>query len=313
MTTKPLLYYYDEVPTEPYFKALRALIPNADIRNYPDWGDRAQASYAMVWHPPHGLLKAHPNIEVIFSLGAGVDHLLSDPDLPRDVPIVRMADTGLKEGMAEHVTMHALMHQRRMTDILKNQRIAHWVRLYPKLSGDVTIGIMGYGVLGTHVAKHLKAFGFPITTWSGSPKPEEHGVSHFHGQDQLAAFLGGADIIVLLLPATPATHHILNAKTLAYCRHGASIINAGRGAAVDIDALMASIKAGHIKSASLDVFEEEPLPADHPAWAMEEIFVTPHVAAVTQVSPAVAYMVDMIAAYERGEALSNLVDLKKGY
>jgi len=313
MTTKPILFFLDREPAAPWLKAFAELAPNIEVRTQDSWGDVREASYAFVWHPTPGLLKTYENIDVIYSLGAGVDHLITDPDLPTDTPIVRMADRGLKEGMAEYVVMSVISHHRQMPRMRVEQQKQNWAPFFPKPSSEITVGIMGYGTLGHHTAQQLKTFHYPINTWSTSPKEAEDGVTHFYGKDTLSAFLGRSDIVVNLLPSTTDTYHILNSDSLAACKQGAAIINVGRGSALDLTALIAAIKAGHIKAATLDVFEQEPLPSDHPAWGMDEIVITPHISAVTQIRSAVEYVLESIRDYEAGKPLINQLDRNKGY
>ena len=309
----PILLYLKDHPNEPWVKSFQKINPDVEVRCYPNWGDVETSGYAFVWHPEPNILAQYPNLEIIFSMGAGVDHLLKDPTLPKHIPIVRMADKGLKESMAEYVIMNVLMHQRNMTQVFANQRAAIWDRTFPPTAAKTTVGIMGYGTLGAYVGDKLKSFGFPLVTWSSSDKPAENGVTHYKGQDQLPTFLAACDIVVCLLPATKDTIHILNTETLKFCKKNAAIINAGRGNTLDLMALIDSMKFGHIRAASLDVFETEPLPKNHPVWAMENIVITPHVAAVTQYKSAAQYVLNTIENYETGKSLENLLDIKKGY
>ncbi len=211
----PILIYMENHDQEIWVNAFKTACPEADIRIYPDWGDdKDEPCYAFLWKPEHGIVAAHPNIKIIFYGGAGVDHLLADPTLPADIPIVRLSDDGLKDGMADWVAMSVMLHNRQMPQVLINQRRAHWDQLVPILPQCQTVGFMGYGALGQACADRIKHFGFNIATWSGSPKPVEEGVKHFQGHAAFKDFLANTDILVSLLPATADTNDLLNAELL---------------------------------------------------------------------------------------------------
>jgi len=309
-----ILFYLPDYSPDPWVSALKALDPDLDIRTNDDWGDPEDGpAYAFVWMPPHGQLARYPNIRAVFSLGAGVDHLTSDPDLPKDLPIVRMGDDGLREGMREYVLMGVLAYQRGLFQFTKDQAAAHWGRIFAPAASDTPVGIMGYGALGRAVADALIPMGYPVKTWSRTPKPAAPDVTHFTGTDDLSAFLAASRVVVGLLPDTDATRHLLNSDTLAHMPKGGFVINAGRGGLVDLDALITSLDQGHLSGAMLDVFSTEPLPSDHPAWAHPDILVTPHVAAITRPHSAARYVLDGIAAFEAGQQPALMLDRMRGY
>ena len=266
-------------------------LPGIDFRSPDNWGDMTdEPAIAFVWGSPHGLLAKYKNIQTIFSAGAGIDHLTADPDLPSNVPIVRMSDTSLREGMAEYAVMATLWFHRMMPKAIQQQKKKSWKTLYARAACDYTVGIMGYGNLGRFSAEAIKPFGYKIHTWSNTPKQSEEGVKHFYGQDELHAFLSSADVVIAILPHTAETTHLINAETLSYMKKGAAIVNAGRGNLIDLDALISSVNSGHLSGAMLDVFDIEPLPEEHPIRGVDNIIITPHIAAVTRPETSVKFV-----------------------
>ena len=297
----------------------RALDPHLDVRVAPDLGDIDQIEHALVWQPPKGLLKTLPNLRLIVSVGAGVDALLEDPDLP-GVPMVRFVDADLTGRMREYVALHVLYHHRRMSEFRELQARKVWKYLAEPAAHEVRVGLMGLGVLGSAAARALQHFGYRLRGWTRSRKSLE-GIACYAGDAELDAFLAETDILVALLPLTGATRGILNRRLFAkLSRHGRDarlpgpvLINAGRGGLqVDADVL-ASLEAGELYAASLDVFEAEPLPHSSPLWSHPQVLVTPHNAAESAPAPIVRYALKQMAAERRGEPLPNVVDRARGY
>ncbi len=297
----------------------RKALPDLDIVTADEAFDREAVRYACVWKAPHGTLAGLPNLEVIFSLGAGVDHILSDPGVP-DVPIVRGVSSNMTMRMTEWIVLQVLMHHRQQHIYDALQRERRWDGGLPQpAAADVRVGVMGLGVLGGDAAEKLSLLGFDVAGWSRSPK-EVPGVKSFSGADGLTPFLDRTDILVSLLPDTPATRGILNRDLFRrLARDGALpdrfpvLINAGRGALqVEAD-IVASLDAGELAAATLDVFETEPLPADSPLWRHPKVTVTPHVAADSEPEAYARYVAGQIAAVEAGQPLRNVVDRSKGY
>src|SRR5262245_6335057 len=295
----------------------RALARGRDIRAWPDRvGNRAEVAYACAWKAPHGVLAEFPSLQVIFSLGAGVDHLMGDPRLP-DVPVVRIVDPDLTRRMTEYVVLHVLLRHRRMKLYERQQRELVWHDHHQPPAGDVTVGIMGLGVLGQDAAAMLCRLGFSVAGWSRTHKPVA-GIETFHGAAGLEAFLARTEILVCLLPLTPATTGILDLTLLRGLKRdgalgGAYLINAGRGGLqVDAD-ILAALDEGAIVGASLDVFPTEPLPRESPLWAHPDITITPHNAAESDPHALTRYVLEQIARFERGEPLDNVIDRARGY
>lgn len=278
--------------------------------------DPAEVGYVMVWKPPHGLLATCPNLKVIFSLGAGVDHLIFDATLPV-VPVVRIVDPSLTARMTEWVVLHALLHLRQQKAYDAQQRDHVWYDRPQPAAGDVRVGVMGLGVLGQDAAEVLVRLGFQVAGWSRTPKTVP-GIATYHGADGLSAFLARTDMLVVLLPHTTDTDGILNASLFRQLPRdgalgGAVLINAGRGRLQRATDILAALDAGDLKAASLDVFETEPLDADSPFWSHPAVYVTPHSAASSDPRFLVGYVTGQIEAFERGEALQNVVDRQTGY
>ena len=292
-------------------RALSEQAPDMDLRVWPELGAEEEIDYALVWGPPRGLLASLPNLKVIFSVGAGIDHFASDPELP-DLPVVRMVESGLTEGMTEFVVMSVLQHHRSMLDYAQQQRDRYWREIPQVAPQRRRVGVLGLGVLGGDAIEKLKPFGFDLLGWSRSPK-DIAGVRCFHGWEQLTGFLGFCDILVCLLPLTEETRGILNAKCFAALPRGAALINAARGGHQIEDDILAALDSGQLSGATLDVFNQEPLPPGHPLWAHPRVILTPHAAAATMPETAVAYVIENIKRFEAGEALENVIDWSRGY
>lgn len=285
--------------------------PDLKVEVWPYEGDPAAIDYALVWSPPPGELKRYPNLKVIFSVGAGIDHLKNDPELP-DLPVVRMVEPGLTAGMTEYVVWAVLHHHRFMLDYAEQQRERRWDELNQIAANRRRVGILGLGHLGQDAAEKLAVFGFQLSGWSRTPK-QVPGVACHHGDDGLRAFLAETEILVALLPWTAETDGILNAETLGLLPKGAAVINVGRGGLQVEEDLLAALDSGQLSGATLDVFREEPLPADSPFYSHPRVVVTPHIASMTIPETAVAAVLKQIRRCEAGEALQHTVDFERGY
>jgi len=304
---------------EQFAAEILALDPELDIRIAPDLGNVADIDTALVWQPPPGLLRKLPNLKLIVSVGAGVDALVGDPTLPY-VPLVRFVDPDLTGRMVEYVVLNVLYHHRRMAEYRELQMRSVWQYLPEPAAQDVRVGVMGLGVLGAAAAQALKPFGYQVRGWSRTPKSLD-GIACYHGTTQLEAFLADTDILTVLLPLTPDTRGMLNRSLFrGISRKGRSgllpgpvLINAGRGG-LQIDAdIVAALDAGELYAASLDVFEAEPLPADHPLWSHPRVIVTPHNAAESAPAAIARYALRQMHAQRQGQRLEHLVHRARGY
>ncbi|PCI41404.1 MAG: glyoxylate/hydroxypyruvate reductase A [Rhodospirillaceae bacterium] len=308
------ILYISDMTFDPWVKPLHRYCPDADLFV---WGkdeiDAADVDYVLVWKPPAGVLQNFPNAKAIFNLGAGVDALLHDPDLPKDIPIVRLVDPRLSSSMAEFIVYWVLHFHRGMHTYAQQQRAGEWTPHGQGHTEKRRVGILGLGELGQDAAHALLMLGFEnIAGWSRSRK-ELPGIESFAGPAELDDFLARTEILVCLLPGTKETNGLLNAKTLAKLPKGAFVINSGRGSLIVEDDLIEALNTGQIAAAALDVFQTEPLPDDHAFWSMDNVFVTPHIASLTDSESATQIIAEGIEAIEDGDLPENVVDLKKGY
>lgn len=247
--------------------------------------------------------------KAVLSLWAGVERIVGNATLTQ--PLCRMVDPSLTESMVEWVVGHSLRHHLGMDAQIVNPD-HRWHPVVPPLARNRPVTVLGLGALGTACAKALAALNFPVTGWSRRPKTVD-GLRCLSGIDGLHEALRGAEIVVTLLPRTPETEGILNAATLALPARGAVVLNPGRGALIDDDALIAALDSGQIGHATLDVFRVEPLPPTHPFWAHPQVTVTPHIAADTRPVSASGVIAENIRRAEAGEPLLHLVDRQSGY
>jgi glyoxylate/hydroxypyruvate reductase A len=291
-----------------------ALAPDIEVRWWDDPAvDPASVSYVLVWDPEPGRLAKLPNLQVIFGSGAGVDFITRDPDLPRHVPLARMATPGAGQRMAEFVTWAVLSLMKGARRIGAAQAERRWDFFEPeRLATDTTVGIMGLGHMGTAAAKMLVPMGFRVMSWSRTPK-DVPGVHSFVGAAAQHDFLAATDILVCLLPSTPDTRGILAKPLFDQLQDGTGLVNVGRGSQQKIEDIIAACDAGKLSGAVLDVFEQEPLPSEHPAWAHPKILVTPHIASLPPRSERAAHVAACIARHRRGEPIPNLYDHARGY
>jgi glyoxylate/hydroxypyruvate reductase A len=302
-----------------FLEGARAAGQGLDIRIWPEMGRAEDIRYALAWHPPRGVLKTLPNLQMIVSVGAGVDHLLGDPDLP-DVPLVRYVDPDLTGRMAEYIGLQVLFHQRRMSEFLELQAERKWRYLPEPAAHEVRVGIMGLGVMGQAAIRVLQPFGYQLRGWCRTRK-DIPGVTCFAGPGEREAFLAETDILACLLPMTPDTKGILNADLLGKLsrrgRHermpGPVLINAGRGGLQVEKDIVAALDNGTLYAASLDVFEVEPLPQASPLWRRSRVVITPHNAAESTARAITRYLIKQVRAHQSGGKIENLVDRARGY
>jgi glyoxylate/hydroxypyruvate reductase len=292
--------------------ALKAEMPELDVRISPDLGNPADIETALVWKAPPGELASLPNLKLITNLGAGVDPILADGTIPKHVPVARLGDEVMAQMMAQFVTMCVLRHYRDLARYGRQQRESRWDYELPRASYEVRVGIMGIGLLGGAAARMLTSIGFPVAGWGRSPR-EIDGVETFHGAAGLAPFLARTEILVCLLPLTPETRYIVNRDVLYQLPRGAKLVNCGRGGTVDEAALLDALNDGQIAEATLDVFEIEPLPASHPFWQMDNVLVLPHTASIAVPEIAARDVVENIRRLVTGQPLLNIVDRARGY
>jgi glyoxylate/hydroxypyruvate reductase A len=295
-----------------FLSHLREVGNELDVRVYPEVGDPTDIEFAIVWSYPRGVLSQFPNLRCIAAASAGVDHVLGDPTLPSGVPIVRITDPTMAMDITQYVVAAVLHRIKRLDFWEAKQRAQVWNRQPPFYLRHQTIGIMGLGFLGQHAALALQNLGLNVVGWSQSAKNLK-GIETFAGNDQLPSFLSGTNILVCMLPLTPATEDILNAAHFAYLPKGAYLINLGRGEHLVEADLLASLKTEHLSGACLDVFRKEPLPEAHPFWTHPLISVTPHVASVTNPATALPQILENYKRLKAELPLLNEVDIERGY
>ncbi|MFB9122828.1 glyoxylate/hydroxypyruvate reductase A [Paraburkholderia dipogonis] len=311
-----ILFYTPQSDAAAWLHDLARALQQADLREWQP-GDTAPADFAVVWRPPREMLAGRDDLRAIFNLGAGVDAILAleheqPGTLPRNAQLIRLEDTGMAPQMAEYATHAVLRYLRRFDEYQTLQNERRWEVLEPHPRDTFTVGVLGLGVLGANVAQTLAAFGVPVRGYSRSPRQID-GITTFAGEAQFDAFLDGAKVLVNLLPHTPDTADVLNARTFAKLAHGAYLINLARGGHLVEQDLLDAIASGQITAATLDVFREEPLPPDHPFWREPRITITPHVSALTLREESVAQIAQKITALVRGDTISGVVNIERGY
>ena len=307
-----LLFYSQFDDPDDWGKHLRDAMPGLDFRVWPQVGDAADIEAALVWKPPEGELRKLPNLRLIINLGAGVDSIVKDSSLPAGIPIVRIADAEMSRMMAQFVLAAVLRHYRDFVPFARAQTEHRWHYLHPREAATCAVGVMGLGNLGAMAAAELVRQGFKVAGWARTPKNLE-GVESFHGKDGLAPFLAKTEILVVMLPLTPETEGIVDARALSMLPRGAKFVNVGRGRLVDEDALIAAIRSGQIAEATLDVFRTEPLPAESPLWEFDQVLITPHLASVAIPRTAARQVAENLRRARAGEPLLNVVDPRRGY
>jgi glyoxylate/hydroxypyruvate reductase A len=307
-----LLYRSQSDAAALWLGELRKFIPDLEMRVFPEIGDVRDIDAALVWKPQPGLLASLPNLKLIVSLGAGVDHLLADATTPRHVPIARLVDPYMTEAMSEYVLTQVLRIHRQDFAYRAQQRERVWRERPQPNALERRVGVLGLGELGSDAARKLSVLGFEVAGWSRRER-RLPGMESFHGADGLIALARRSDILVCLLPLTRETAGILDARLFAAMPRGGAIVNAARGPHLVEADLLAALESGQLSAAVLDVFAEEPLPKDHPFWSHEKIIVTPHAAAATHAPTAAAGVAENLRRLGDGRPLINLIDAASGY
>ena len=317
MARNAILVAIDGPQAKGWIPLLKECGKDRDLRIWPDAiGDKADIAYALVWRPPPGLLATLPNLKAILNIGAGVDALLADPTLP-NLPMARAAHPDLTKRVVGYVVLHVLAHHNRTWRYVVQQRERLWREHKHPSSDQVAVGIMGIGVIGTEAAHVLARLGFQVAGWSRTPKTVA-GIETFHGPAALDEFLARTEILVCLLPLTAQTEGLLNLALFRKLKRdgaagGAFLVNAARGK-VQVDAdIIAALDEGSLAAATLDVFPQEPLPAQSPLWTHPKVTLTPHVAGDISPQAFVDQLFAQVDRFERGESLENMIDRDRGY
>ena len=298
---------------EVWSSALQEAMPEMDVKVYPDEGDVNDIEYAVVWKHPRGILNQYPNLKAILSLGAGVDHVISDPELPEGLPIVRLVDKKLTHEMFLH-SLHWVLHFHSDQYLYRiQQQSREWIQQSSVQSEDRTIGIMGLGNIGKSIGDSLVNLDFNVVGWGARPKNSLGEINYYYGQEQLADFLRQCDILINVLPLTKNTKNILTKNELKLLPEGSFIINIGRGGIINESDLLSALDSGHIIAAALDVFAQEPLPENNSLWTHPSVYVTPHIAGQSNPGSAAKTIAENIRLIEMGEAPYPIYSMNSGY
>jgi glyoxylate/hydroxypyruvate reductase len=300
------------LPFQPWAAALRRHVPELELAPSRAIADPAGIEIALAWQPEPGALARFPKLRLVHALGAGVEELLRDPGLAPGVPVVRLVDPAMTRAMGEYVQLQVLRLHRQDPAYRAQQARREWRELPEPETGARRVGIMGLGVLGSEAALRLKVLGFDVAGWSRTERRLKALPCSF-GKDALLHFAARSDILVCLLPLTPETENILDARLFAALPRGAAVVNCGRGAHLVEDDLLAALQSGQVSTAILDVFRTEPLPPSHPFWDHPGVILTPHVAAATSPDTAAPIVAAALSRFTQGRKPANLVDRVRGY
>ena len=298
---------------EVWSNGLQKAMPEMDIKVYPDDGDVNEVEFAVVWKHPRGILKKYPNLKAILSLGAGVDHIISDPDLPEGLPIIRLVDKKLTHEMCLHA-LHWVLHFHSDQYLYRSQQLKRqWIQQSSIQTEDRTIGIMGLGNIGRSIGELLVTQSFNVIGWGANQKSSLTDIKYYYGQDQLSDFLGRTNILINVLPLTSDTTNIITKKELSLLPKNSFIINIGRGGIINEDDLLTLLSEGHIKAAALDVFTQEPLPENNSLWDHPSVYITPHIAGQSNPNSAGQTISENIYRIQKGELPYPIYSRTNGY
>jgi len=292
-----------------WIQAIRELDPDLKIQVYPEINEPEEVEFALVWQHPVGILSTFRNLKLISSMGAGVDHILTDESISADLPIVRIVDEKLTFSMTNYVIMGVLNFHRRLSHFQENQEKKLWDMSDPEI--DVKIGVMGVGALGGDVLEKLSFMGFPVVGFGFSEK--ENFEYPYFSKARLGEFLSEVNVLVCLLPLTPETESILNIELFKQCKPGTYLVNVARGKHLVEEDLTLALDSGYLSGAFLDVYQKEPLPEEHPFWEDKRISLTPHIASVTNPKAAAPQILENINRKKTDRALINYVNRPRGY
>lgn len=306
-----LLFKVDDARGGTWKSLFEQHAPDINVRFWPDIGDPLDVRYFAAWQPPRQLHGRFPNLEVIFATSAGVDQF-DLGELPEHIKVVRMLDPGIAQGIVEYACFAVLSLHRQIPLYLRQQQAGRWQEHLLTPAAQRRIGVMGLGNLGVAVLQSLRAFNFQLHGWARSQKSID-GVQCHAGDDQLEPFLNQCDILICLLPLTDDTRGVLNARTLAALPKGASLINLGRGGHLKEDDLLQALDGGQLSHAILDVLNEEPPSPGHRFWQHPQVWLTPHVGAMTAPQSAFEGLLANIRRHQAGEPLQGLIKRNHGY
>jgi glyoxylate/hydroxypyruvate reductase A len=310
---KPVIVFYSQYDEPAAWRPLfERHCPGWAFQVWPDVAEPDAVEVALVWKPPPGMLTAFPRLRLIINLGAGVDAILGDPNRPASVPVVRLNDPGMAIMMMQYVLYCALHYHRNFPEFAQAQKQRRWHYIHPRPTRHTHIGLLGLGMLGSFVAMELSRQGFTVSGWARTPKQID-GIVTTHGAHPAHEWLGTLDILVILLPLTPQTRGLVDRTVLQALPRGVKLVSVGRGAVVNEADLIEALRDGHVGAATVDTCEQEPLPPEHPFWAMENVILTPHLASVAVPESCMAQIVRDIGAVHAGKRPARVVDPAAGY
>ncbi|EOZ99091.1 D-3-phosphoglycerate dehydrogenase [Indibacter alkaliphilus LW1] len=292
-----------------WIENFKELDPEIDIQVYPEITDPEKVEAVALWNHPKGMLSDFPNLKLICSMGAGVDHILSDNSIQKDIPITRIIDDKLTTSMTNYVVMGVLNYHRQINRYQEDQKNKVWDMSNPEI--PVTVGIMGVGELGGDIAEKLQQLRFDVVGYGNTHK-ENMKYPYFFG-DEIHKFLSKINILVCMLPLTPKTEGILNLNLFRKCNKNTYLVNVARGKHLVEEDLLEAIDEGYISGALLDVFQKEPLPEEHPFWNKNEITITPHIASVTNPKAAAPQIIENYHRIKKSQPFINQINPKRGY
>lgn len=307
-----ILVLSSPLPSAPFADSLRAVAPDIPIWTERDTPAPEEVEAILAWRMKPGVLPQFPNLRVLCSTGAGVDKLLSAPDLPPQLPVTRVVDPMQGMEIAQYVVACTLAHTRDLRVYAQQQARAEWLRHPVRLAGQCRIGLLGFGAVGQAIAGAFMPLGYPVAAWTRSRRDAAH-VKTFAGPQELPRFLAQTDVLICTLPLTPETRGLLNRNTLEKLPTGAYVINVGRGEHVVEPDLRALLDEGFLAGAALDVFEREPPPPDNWVWSHPDVVATPHIAAQASFDVVARQCVDALRRARDGRPQVLAVDRQAGY
>lgn len=307
-----IMFAANDPQPERWTDLIAAQLPDAEIIVWQAGLPPTGAYYALVWQPSEALFEQERSLRAVFNLGAGIDGLLRLPNLPRDIPVVRLEDAGMSVQMAEYVAYHVVGASRDMDLYRQQQAEQRWKIHRPIKRSEWPVGVLGLGHIGKRVARTLAALDYPVHGWARSEHALD-GVQSHVGQAGLDTFLSATRVLINTLPLTDDTRDLIDYRLLNRLQPNAVVINVGRGEHLVDDDLIRALAEGRVTRAVLDVFRQEPLPADHPFWRTRGITITPHISARTLRDATVEQICTKIRALEAGTPVSGVVDVERGY
>lgn len=307
-----LLLITDKRRVQIWLEALNSRLPDLSVRVWPDVGSKEDIDFVLCWDADPQLLSSLPNLRAIFSLGAGVDHILRSKAVPQHVPIVRMIDSSLTNAVTQYALLAVLRHHRNIETYKKQQESRIWKKIGLSNLVMPRVGVLGLGTIGSQISLMLSRLGYPTSGWSRHPK-QLKGVTNCVGLEGFDDILSTSDILVSILPKTSQTENILDADAFSRMPHGAYLVNVGRGEHVVDQDLLGALDSGQLSGATLDVFRVEPLPDDHPFWIHPKIMVTPHDGGDTIPGTAALGIAANIKRILNGQQPCGIVDRQDGY